>query len=61
VMTCSDADGNFPLISGASFRAPLTYDDPKEADGTPEETARYDERCRQIAAEMMYLFSLLGK
>jgi arsenate reductase (thioredoxin) len=61
VMTCSDADENCPFIPGASFRAPLTYDDPKEADGTPEETARYDERCRQIAAEMMYLFSLLGK
>ena len=61
VMTCSDADENCPFIPGARFRVPLTYDDPKEADGTPEETARYDERCRQIAAEMFFLFSLLKK
>ncbi len=57
VMTCSEADENCPFIPGATLRVPLTYEDPKEADGTPEETARYDERCRQIAAEMFFLFS----
>lgn len=59
VMTCSDADENCPFIPGAAVRIPLTYEDPKEADGTPEETARYDERCRQIAVEMFYAFALL--
>ena len=59
VMTCSDADENCPFIPGAAVRIPLTYEDPKEADGTPEETARYDERCRQIAVAMFYTFSLL--
>lgn len=59
VMTCSEADENCPFIPGATLRVPLTYEDPKEADGTPEEAARYDERCRQIAVEMFYAFSLL--
>jgi arsenate reductase len=57
VMTCSEADENCPFIPGAMLRIPLTYEDPKEADGTPEETTRYDERCRQIATEMFFLFS----
>lgn len=55
VMTCSDADRNCPIVHGAMDRISLPYRDPKEADGTPEETARYDERCLQIAAEMWYV------
>ena len=57
VMTCSEADENCPFIPGATLRVPLTYEDPKIADGTPEEAARYDERCRQIATELFFLFS----
>ncbi|HSK14337.1 MAG TPA: hypothetical protein VK907_14045 [Phnomibacter sp.] len=59
VMTCSQADAECPFIPGAAFRLSLPYNDPKEADGTPEESARYDERCQQIGREMMYAFSLL--
>ena len=59
IMTCSQADAECPYIPGAIFRLPLSYNDPKEADGTPEEAARYDERCRQIGREIMYAFSLL--
>jgi len=55
IMTCSDADENCPFMRGATHRFSLTYRDPKEADGTPQETDRYDERCRQVAAEMCYL------
>jgi len=55
IMTCSEADENCPFIPGATHRFALTYRDPKEADGTPEEAQRYDERCRQMAAEMLYL------
>lgn len=54
IMTCSDADENCPLIPGAAFRLPLTYEDPKAADGTPEEAVRYDERVRQIGREILY-------
>jgi arsenate reductase len=57
VMTCSAADENCPVINGAMLRVAVAYEDPKLADGAPEETARYDERCRQIAREMLYLFS----
>jgi arsenate reductase len=54
IMTCSDADENCPFIPGAEFRLPLTYEDPKAADDTPEEAARYDERVRQIGRELFY-------
>ena len=53
VMTCDHADKNCPFIPGAT-RMALTYKDPKEADDTPEETARYDERVRQIGTELLY-------
>jgi arsenate reductase len=61
IMTCSDADENCPFIPGAAFRLPLTYDDPKVADGTPEETARYDERVRQIGREILYAMQLAAQ
>lgn len=57
VMCCSDADENCPVVMGASDRFPLHYVDPKAADGTDKEAAAYDERCRQIAAEMFYVLS----
>lgn len=57
IMTCSEADEACPVVHGAALRAPIRYEDPKVADGTPEEAARYDERCLQIATEMFYLFS----
>ena len=57
VMTCSDADKNCPTVEGASMRLAIPYVDPKVSDNTPEETATYDERCKQIATEEFYLFS----
>lgn len=57
VMTCSEADRNCPMVPGASLRVAIPYEDPKNSDGTPQETAVYDERCRQIASEMFYLMS----
>ena len=54
VMTCSDADANCPYIPGAT-RLTLTYEDPKAADSTPAESARYDERVRQIGRELFYV------
>jgi len=57
VMTCAHADQNCPVVFGAALRMAIPYDDPKEADGTPQEELTYDERCRQIAIEMSYLFS----
>jgi len=57
IMTCSHADENCPLVLGASGRIALTYDDPKEFDGTPQEAAKYDERVHQIGREIFYSFS----
>ena len=57
VMVCSQADKTCPIVRGSTARVAIPYDDPKAADGTPEESARYDERCRQIACEMLYVFS----
>jgi arsenate reductase (thioredoxin) len=57
IMTCSHAEENCPFIPGTECRLAITYTDPKEADDTPAEIQTYDERCRQIATEMMYIFS----
>ena len=61
IMTCSSADKNCPIVSGSNARIAIPYEDPKEADGTPNEEAVYSERCRQIATEMMYIFSQVSK
>jgi arsenate reductase len=57
IMTCSAADEACPNVVGADLRVAVPYEDPKVADGTPVEAAKYDERAAQIAAEMFYLFS----
>lgn len=57
VMTCSDADKSCPNVRGASQRVALPYEDPKVADNTLAEAQKYDERCAQIAREMLYVFS----
>ncbi|UUV21143.1 arsenate-mycothiol transferase ArsC [Paenimyroides aestuarii] len=60
VMTCSQADGGCPFISGAEKRIPITFEDPKIADNTPEQSKVYAERSLQIAAEMFYIFSKIN-
>lgn len=59
VMTCSQADVGCPFITGADKRIPITFDDPKISDNTPEQTQIYAERSWQIASEMFYVFSKL--
>ncbi|MDX2190422.1 MAG: protein-tyrosine-phosphatase [Bacteroidota bacterium] len=59
VMTCSEADGNCPFIPGAALRVSTPYDDPKAFDNTNLQDAKYDERCKQIATETLYAFSLI--
>lgn len=56
VMTCSHADENCPFIPGADNRFAITYNDPKEFDGTDLEEEKYDERCAEIAREMLFVF-----
>ncbi|GCC52715.1 protein-tyrosine-phosphatase [Chryseotalea sanaruensis] len=57
IMTCSHADENCPLVLGASGRVALTYNDPKEFDGTPLEAAKYSERVHEIGREILFAFS----
>jgi arsenate reductase len=57
IMTCSQADNNCPFIVGADKRIPLTYEDPKLFDDTPEQAQKYAERSHQIAVEMKYVFA----
>ncbi len=57
IMTCSQADGGCPFIAGAEKRIPITYEDPKAFDGTPEQADKYEERSLQIATELLYVFT----
>ena len=54
IMVCSNADEACPFIPGADARFSLPFQDPKQHDNTPQEGRQYDERCRQIAREMLY-------
>lgn len=56
VLTCSSADAACPIVPGAAARVVLDYEDPQAFDRTARETEGYDERCAQIAREMLYLF-----
>ena len=59
IMTCSHADAACPIVHGASVKIATPYEDPKEADGTPQQDKVYKERCQQIATEVLYCFSLV--
>lgn len=60
IMTCSEADAECPIVYGASERIKLHYEDPKIADGKANEGETYDERCKQIAIEMFFVFSAIN-
>ena len=57
VMTCSQANGGCPFIAGAEKRMPITFEDPKAFDNTPQQAEKYEERSLQIATEIFYVFS----
>ena len=57
VMTCSQADEACPVVRGASSRVSIPYEDPKKYDGTDQQEEKYQERCAEIAREMVFVFS----
>lgn len=57
VMTCNSAYEACPLVSGAELRIPITFEDPKAFDNTPQQAEKYNERSLQIATELLYVFS----
>ncbi|THU39770.1 protein-tyrosine-phosphatase [Niastella caeni] len=59
IMTCSQANEACPVVHGASVKIAIPYEDPKQADGKPNQDDVYNERCRQIATEILYAFSLV--
>lgn len=61
IMTCSQADGGCPFISGAEKRIAVTYEDPKAFDNSGLQAEKYRERSLQIAEEMFYVFSQIKK
>ncbi len=60
IMTCSHADENCPIVSGCEKRIPIRYEDPKNFDDTPLESAFYDYRSFEIATELFYVFSKIN-
>ena len=61
IMTCSNADEGCPFIAGAEKKIPITFEDPKAFDNTPQQAEKYQERSLQIAIEMFYVFSKINK
>jgi arsenate reductase len=60
VMTCNSADEACPFVPGAEIRIPITFEDPKAFDNTPQQSRMYQERSLQIAAELYHVFSQLN-
>jgi arsenate reductase len=61
ILTCSNADNGCPFIAGAEKRIPITFEDPKAFDNTPQQEEKYKERSIQIATEVFYVFSQIKK
>ena len=61
ILTCSSADKGCPFIAGAEKRIPITFEDPKAFDNTPQQAEKYQERSMQIATELFYVFSQIKK
>lgn len=57
ILTCSSADKGCPFIAGAEKRIPITFEDPKAFDNTPQQAEKYLERSVQIATELFYVFN----
>ena len=57
IMTCDSANEACPFVPGAEKRIPITFEDPKAFDNTPQQTEKYKEKSLQIATELKYIFS----
>lgn len=60
IMTCSHANENCPMVFGCDTRIPITYDDPKAFDNSPQQAEKYFERSVQIATELKFVFSKIN-
>lgn len=60
IMTCDSANEACPFVPGAEKRIPITFEDPKAFDTTPQQAEKYNERSLQIATELFYVFSQIN-
>jgi len=60
IMTCDSANEACPFVTGAEKRIPITFEDPKVFDNTPQQAEKYNERSLQIATELFYIFSQIN-
>ncbi len=60
IMTCDSASEACPFVPGAETRIPITFEDPKIFDNTPQQKEKYKERSLQIATELFYVFSQIN-
>jgi arsenate reductase len=61
IMTCDSANEACPFVPGAETRIPITFEDPKAFDHTPQQGQKYRERSLQIATELLYVFSQIKR
>lgn len=57
VMTCSQANEACPFVPAAEARLSFTFEGPKISDGTPRELEKYQEKSKEIATDLLYVFS----
>jgi len=60
IMTCDSANEACPMVLGSEQRFPITYEDPKAFDNTPQQAEKYLERSTQIATELFYVFAAIA-
>ena len=60
ILTCDSANEACPFVPGAEKRIPITFEDPKAFDDTPQQAEKYNERSIQIATELLYVFSQIN-
>ena len=60
ILTCDSANEACPFVPGAEKRIPITFEDPKAFDNTPQQAEKYKERSLQIATELFYVFSQIN-
>ena len=60
ILTCDTANEACPVVLGAEKRIPITFEDPKAFDNTPQQVEKYNERNLQIATELCYVFSQIN-
>ena len=57
ITTCNNADIKCPIITEATYRFHLPFEDPKTSDGTNLQDETYLKTNQQIAAEIYFIFA----